>query len=74
VPATRSPSEAYRALRAYSEAVLYVDADLTAQEFEIAHRCAERARAAFDRTPKELKEREADHGCQPTPLPVKRIS
>jgi hypothetical protein len=63
-----------QAVRAYSEAVLCLDADLTAKEFEIAHRRAERARAAFDRARKELKEHETEHGCQPTPLPIRRIS
>ena len=62
------------AVRAYSEAVLCLDADLTTQEFEVAHRRAERARAVFDRTRKELKEHETAHGCQPTPLPIRRIS
>jgi hypothetical protein len=62
------------AVRAYGEAVLCMDADLTTREFEAAHRTAERARAAFDRARKELKEHETGHGCQPTPLPIRRVS
>jgi hypothetical protein len=61
------------AVRAYSEAVLHLDADLTAQEFEVAHRIAERARAAFDRKRKELKDHQIEHGCEPTPLPLQRM-
>jgi hypothetical protein len=66
--------EYHEAVRAYGEAVLCLDADLTAKEFEIAHRRAEQARAAFDRARKALKEHETSHGCQPTPLPIRRIS
>jgi hypothetical protein len=66
--------KAYReAVRAYGEAVLNMDADLTAQEFEVAHRRAERARAAFDRTRKELKDHLTEHACEPTPLPIRRM-
>jgi len=40
-----------------------------AQEFELAHKGAEKARAEFDRTRKELKEHVTSHGCQPQPMP-----
>jgi hypothetical protein len=63
-----------KAVRAYGEAVLCLDADLTTKVFELTHRRAEQARAAFDRARKALKEHETSHGCQPTPLPIRRIS
>ena len=44
------------AVRTYGAAVLYMDPDLRIKEFEDAHRRAERARAAFDRARKGLKE------------------
>jgi hypothetical protein len=52
-------------VQAYAKAVLCLDGDLTPKEFEVAHKSAEKARAEFDRTRKELKEHVTSHGCQP---------
>jgi hypothetical protein len=56
-------------VQAYAKAVLCLDGDLTPQEYELAHKGAEKARAEFDRTRKELKEHVTSHGCQPQPMP-----
>jgi hypothetical protein len=55
-------------VQAYAKAVLCLDGDLTPKEFEVAHKGAEKARAEFDRTRKELKEHVTSHGCQPQPM------
>lgn len=61
-------------VRAYEEAVLCLDAGLTAKDFEIAHRRVEKARLAFDRARRALKEHETEHGCQTNLLSIRRIS
>ena len=70
MPPTCPQREAYlkqyqEAVQAYARAVIVLDGDVTPKEFEVAHKGAEKARAGFDRTRKELKEHVIAHGCEP---------
>ena len=55
--------EYHGAVRAYGEALVSLDADLTRQEFEIAYWRAEETRTAFDLRREELLQHLYVHGC-----------
>jgi hypothetical protein len=55
-PEREARLKGYRdAVQAYAKAVLCLDGDLTPKELEVAHKGAEKARAEFDRTRKEIE-------------------
>jgi hypothetical protein len=58
----------HEAVQSYAKAVLCLDGDHRSKEFEVVHKSAEKARAEFDRTRKELKEHVTSHSCQPQPM------
>jgi hypothetical protein len=60
-------AEYHGTVRAYREAVAALDADLPHQEFEAAHRHAERARTIFEQRREELLQHSYLHGCQAEP-------
>ena len=57
-------SEYHEAIRAYREAVLFLDPELTSDQFQTARRRSERARVAFERKSESLKNHEQAHGCK----------